>query len=126
MDDEEQRDHCEETYVRAMAEREGSEELEASERYDRAAVAEAAERNRRPGDTSAAIAANRRRGLDRKAEELRAAGYHVLTPEDYAREREVWAARHTGVERHEFGSACMMHGLRDCESCNSPRGRVTP
>lgn len=34
------------------------------------------------GDTSAAVAANRRRGLEKLAAKLRAAGYLVVAPED--------------------------------------------
>lgn len=97
MDNEEQRDHAEEAYNRRLM-REDAGEI--GTREGDALIAEAAQLPR----TAAATAARIRARLDRQAEELRGAGYHVLTPEDYAREREVWAARHTGRnERHEFG-----------------------
>jgi hypothetical protein len=109
MDDEEQRDDRKP----CVHERWHCDECHDNERYDRAAVAEAAERNRRPGDTSAAIAANRRRGLDRKAEELRAAGFLVVGPEgaDEAAgylPRGLWpdVDKARGLERHEFDAAC--------------------
>ena len=106
MDHNDERDFDEERDVRESLEREGREELDA----EHAAAVNYATTGRRPGDTSAARAANVRRGLERKASDLRAAGFLVVTPE-HADEaagylprglwRDVDLAR--GVERHEFG-----------------------
>lgn len=41
------------------------------------------------GDTSAAIAANRHRGLERMADKLRAAGYTVIPPDENGGPRHV-------------------------------------
>lgn len=41
------------------------------------------------GDTSAAIAANRKRGLEKMADRLRAAGYTVIPPDGAAGPRRV-------------------------------------
>lgn len=99
MDHNDERDFEEERDVRASLEREGREEL-------------AEEQRRRPGDTSAARAANVRRGLERKATDLRAAGFLVVTPEEIEKlprdkygclmMQVDWPA--SGVERHEFTS----------------------
>jgi hypothetical protein len=76
------------------------------------------ENTRRPGDTSAAIAANRRRGLERKAELLRAAGYIVVSSADVASleieetddrtSLRVVMPKRAGVERHTFDATGAM------------------
>ena len=73
---------------------------------------------KRPGDTSAAIAANRRRGLERKAQELREAGYVVVSGADIATleieetddrtSLRVVMPKRAGVARHQFDATGAM------------------